>query len=100
MLGTCSKAFSQAATTQGHFPKRQLPKQLGCSCLNLEKLNAFILVVYFLKKLRNSFKIAKLKNVHFTSLIGKMPCFIHGEVATWEIVILENVHLGSCHLGN
>ena len=27
-----------------------------------------------------------------------MPFFLHGEVASWEIVIWENVHLGSCRL--
>ena len=42
--------------------------------------------------------------------MGKMPFFLNGEVATWEIFIWENVylgscdgeiaHLGSCHLGN
>ena len=28
-----------------------------------------------------------------------MSFFLHGEVATWEIVILENVHFGSCCFG-
>ena len=28
-----------------------------------------------------------------------MPLFLYGEVATWEIVILENVHLGNCTFG-
>ena len=32
--------------------------------------------------------------------MGKIPFFLHGEVATWEIVIWENVHLGGCRLGN
>ena len=27
---------------------------------------------------------------------GKLPLFLHGEVATWEIVTWENVHSGSC----
>ena len=31
--------------------------------------------------------------------MGKMAFFLHGEVTTWEIVIWENIHLGSCHLG-
>ena len=29
---------------------------------------------------------------------GKLPIFLHGVGATLEVVIWENVHLGSCHL--
>ena len=32
--------------------------------------------------------------------IGKLPLFLHGEVAIWEIVTWVNVHLGSCLLGS
>jgi len=42
--------------------------------------------------------------------MGKMPFFLHGEVATWENVIcevaawemahLESCHFGNCHLGS
>ena len=28
----------------------------------------------------------------------KLLLFLHGEVATWEVVIREIAHLGSCHL--
>ena len=32
--------------------------------------------------------------------MGNVPFFLHGEVSTWEIVILEIAHLGSCLSGN
>jgi len=33
MLGTFPKVFSQAATSQGYFPKRQLPKYIVAAAL-------------------------------------------------------------------
>ena len=43
--------------------------------------------------MRNSFKNVEYKCSFNTSFMGKMAFFFHVKVATWEIVIWENVHL-------
>ena len=88
MLGTFPKAFSQAATSQGYFPKQNLPNCAISQAASSQAYPSHIPRPHIMFQPQRS--VPQPKNFQ-PNLRG---------VAAWEIAQLRNCHLGNCHLGS
>ena len=95
MLGNFPKDFSQVETSQGYFPKWQLPK---CAISQAATSKVFLAAALGPKPVQDA-ELGPLAN---PSRSARPPCSLRclRGPNLWEVSAWEIAHLGCCHLGN